>query len=61
MHYEEILQLKEELRSLRYSLDLLRNLAPTPDRMEQVHEIEKKAKDITRYIRARAKQYGFAA
>ena len=61
MRYQEILELKEELRQLRLSLDILKSVSPTPERLQQVKDIEARARSITSYIRAKSRQYGFAA
>lgn len=61
MRYQEILELKRELSDLRLRLAELKGLEPNEDRAEEILEIEKKARSITRYIKAKAKQYGFVA
>lgn len=61
MRYQEIVNLKNELRELRQSLDILKTLSPTPERLQQVKNIEARAKTITSYIREKSRQYGFAA
>lgn len=61
MRYQEIMSLKEELRQLRQSLDILKGLKPTDERLEMINDITARAKSITHYIRMKCKQYGFAA
>ena len=61
MRYQEIMSLKEELRQLRQSLDILKCLEPTDERLEMINDITARAKSITHYIRMKCKQYGFAA
>ena len=61
MHYQEVLELKQELADLKLRLAELKGLEPNEDRAREILEIEDRAKGITRYIKARAKQYGFVA